>query len=391
MFVAKQQERRGQKHAPLSSIQALRAFAALYVFTFHSQVRFVTPWPGLNEQITRLTLLGWVGVDLFFVISGFIIAWACVLSRPRPETIKEFAIKRFFRVVPLYWFATVLAGLLLQKFFMRTDWTTFIKSLAFYPNMTEVAPWLGYPPIYPGWTLNYEFFFYLLFAVCLLAGRWALVLAPTALLACVIGPQWYAGGAINLIPDQAPVHEFGYAALATNPILLEFGMGCVLAALFHMLQGRVPKTIAAAAFGISLAWYAYCIFAVPLVRHGPISIGLPSAALILGLLLAEDAGLVKPPKWAVELGTISYSIYLFQPFVVKPFIGLNRYAANSLVVAVFACILETALLIWIARKAYQKLESPMISVARRLLTKQGSQTTTSSAPIAVTADRPSLT
>lgn len=351
----------------LTSIQVLRAVAALYVFVFHSQVPLVTPWQNVNSEVTRLTLLGWVGVDLFFVISGFVIAWACVLSRSRPESITEFAVKRFFRVVPLYWFATFLAGLLLHKYFTRVEWETFFKGLAFIPNLTEIGPWLGYPTLHLGWTLNYEIIFYFLFALCLLAGRWALLLAPISLLALVLGPQLFSNGAITLYSTEAPVYASAYASLATNPIVLEFGIGCIAAVLFHTLRGKIPRAIIALLLASAVVTYAYCIFALPIARHGVISVGLPSAFLLIGLLLSEDAGLIRFPKWAVELGTVSYSMYLFHPFVNKICGGLSRYSANSLAIGIITCIVQTTLLILLARFIHKRFELPMMELARKLL------------------------
>jgi exopolysaccharide production protein ExoZ len=142
----------GSLRVRLQSIQFLRAIAALLVLLFHlSDGRIVT---------------GASGVDIFFVISGFIMGTVGVGERPR-----DFIVKRAARIVPLYWLITMAMciGALLGVFSRFSyDIESLVKSLLFIPYYD--ASGHIWPLVVPGWTLNLEALFYILFAGGLLFG-----------------------------------------------------------------------------------------------------------------------------------------------------------------------------------------------------------------------------
>jgi hypothetical protein len=159
----------GTADGVLQSIRTLRGLAALLVVGFHAAEK-----AGLSFKV------GAIGVDLFFVISGFII-W--VVTAQRPATPGTFLLNRAIRVVPLYWTITLLvAGLaLLVPSLLASrvlDPARLLASLLFIPHLDAAGmPW---PLLAPGWTLNHEAFFYLVFAAGLLLPRPARALALTA-------------------------------------------------------------------------------------------------------------------------------------------------------------------------------------------------------------------
>jgi hypothetical protein len=143
----------------LLNLHLLRALAALAVVYFHA-----TSEAGLNLPIN----IGGHGVDVFFVISGFIIAY---IGARTPE---RFFVRRLIRIVPFYWAATLavfaaatLAPHLLRS--TRTDVVQLLCSLFFIPRETAYAGTV--PTLVLGWSLNYEMYFYVVFAL-------ALVVAP---------------------------------------------------------------------------------------------------------------------------------------------------------------------------------------------------------------------
>src|ERR1041384_763192 len=139
----------------LLNLHLLRAFAALAVVYFH-----ITSPNGLNLSPN----IGSHGVDMFFVISGFIIA---AIGARSPD---RFLVRRFIRIVPFYWTATLaifaLSALVPQYFHStRPDVVQLVCSLFFVPRQTSYSGMV--PTLLLGWSLNYEMYFYVLFALAL--------------------------------------------------------------------------------------------------------------------------------------------------------------------------------------------------------------------------------
>ena len=148
----------------IENIQILRGFAAINVVLFHIILSAST-----YNQTTNLLLLvdnfGSSGVDIFFVISGFIITYAQSVNKKK---ISEFLVLRFIRIVPLYWFLTLVFSLLFfffsSYFRERTiSLELFFYSIFFISNISLTV----HPVIIPGWTLEYEIIFYFLFSISL--------------------------------------------------------------------------------------------------------------------------------------------------------------------------------------------------------------------------------
>lgn len=299
-------------HQKFESIQALRGFAALYVFLFHAKDALPLWSHSATDRLTGVMNRGFMGVDIFFVISGFIMAWVCVLSRERIESPWAFAIKRFFRIVPPYVLSTLLATYLLIQV---GSWEMFWKSVLMYPIDGARPPQFGEPLNLIGWTLNYEALFYAIFCIALFARRLSLVIALGAIAALVWAVPLLVGALLSLDPYRSALFSTAYARMATNPLILEFGLGILCAIAFHRLRGRVPKRVIWIALGLACAVMAWRMVAHP-TGHSVVGIGLPAAALLLAIALADAAGLYKVPRLAVWLGEISFSIYLVHAVII---------------------------------------------------------------------------
>ena len=156
----------------LVSIQALRAIASLLVFWGHA----------INAVTSKVAaefphLYGPFGVDLFFVISGFVMVYSSERLFGQPGAPMTFFARRLARIVPLYWAATAILVWFVVPY---ASTKAVLGSVVFTPRIPSEAPLL-----FIGWTLIFEMFFYAVFAIALLAKRrFAVVAGVTVVLIC---------------------------------------------------------------------------------------------------------------------------------------------------------------------------------------------------------------
>ncbi|CAN7414734.1 acyltransferase family protein [Rhizobium sp. LjRoot254] len=333
--------------APIPSLQALRAFAALAVVAHHA-MRAVTvnadtglnlPEPLLLRSHAMIEL-GAVGVDLFFILSGFLMVY---ISAPYVEgrrSIGNFVLQRAIRIWPMYVIATALyLGLNIAIRLMEGRELPFnatpIRLLSFFFVPSFDASGLLQPILGVGWTLNYEMFFYLVFALALAVGRRAMV----PVIAAILAGLFLAGTAL---PQETVAHAF-----LGNPILFEFLLGALAAKLF--MAGRlvaVPPSVAILA-GLTLlfafAWLPNEGYFRLLYR------GIPSLLIFVGVLNLDSR--ITWPKWWIHVGDGSYSIYLFHliflfplaGFVLRKFVAAGHVTGAAEVTALIGFLVVTAI------------------------------------------------
>lgn len=280
------------------SIQGLRFLAAAMVVlthsTFYTAERLVPGFP-VWKNGTR-------GVEIFFVISGFVMIIAARKYQRDGDAWKDFAAKRIKRIVPLYWVATTLKLLALLAvpaavLHAGLNPSSIAKSYFFIPDRNvdgRVEPLLGV-----GWTLVFEMFFYLVFTVGLATRRNVYFTVVPVLALCAIGSLFR--------PEVYPVWMF-----YLNPIVLDFLMGMLIGTL--TIRGRtLPKNVALLSLPICVAYTILSpnLWQIPML----IEVGLPSAFIVASLVALEDEIRPRLPKLAVTLGAASYAIYLFHPMV----------------------------------------------------------------------------
>ncbi|GAC1042408.1 acyltransferase family protein [Rhizobium sp. No.120] len=242
---------------------------------------------GLNFKI------GAAGVDIFFVISGFIM-WVTTVGKPIGP--QEFMWRRIIRIVPLYWIATLTTftvAVLKPQFFFDTNSSigNLLGSLLFVPIVKDEAL---HPVVEQGWTLSYEMFFYLIFSVSLLLPEFRRL--------------WFLIAALSAIVVAHFLLPTGYAAIFTQPIILEFAAGIVIGHLWK--QGyRLPFP---AAVGLLIAGFVLLVASDPLPHlERAIRWGLPAVLLLSGAVFAERERGVPQLAFLHFLGDASYSIYLW--------------------------------------------------------------------------------
>jgi exopolysaccharide production protein ExoZ len=288
----------------LASIQVLRAAAAMGVVFAHLTESYRAVFNA--KDVVWDFYYGNFGVDLFFVISGFVIVYASDSLFGQPGGSRKFVLRRLIRIVPLYWIATsyVLWDLLKATGLNLSGptWKSIFGSYFFLPFPFPT----GGPLLIVGWTLNYEMFFYVIFAVAVLFGRMrAVLLVTTVLCACVLVGRWW-GGSLST-----------FWASFTNPLMLEFVMGMWIAVAFRIGM-RIPRAQSAL---FILAGFAMIYFlpssgaqdVARVVRWGG---GFSLTVIAVALANAQARSSFWKPL--VLMGEASYAIYLTHWLVMMP-------------------------------------------------------------------------
>ncbi|KQV84434.1 acyltransferase [Rhizobium sp. Root1220] len=281
----------------LFQLQYLRAIAALMVVYFHSVLQFQKVDATFDPA--RYTF-GETGVDIFFVLSGFVM-W--LTTQGRTISPVEFYRRRIKRIVPLYWLATLFSAtvaLLAPSILKSTvfDIPHFLASLFFLPWRNPADPTLIAPIVVPGWTLNYEMFFYLVFALLLpVPERWRVPAMGATFAVILIG--------CHILPATTATTFYG------EPIILEFLAGVILGWLYAN-KILLPR---------NLAWAALALGAVFLPLNealvGPAgrfyAWGIPAVFIVYGAV-SIDFSRLPLIGWLSYLGDCSYAIYITHAF-----------------------------------------------------------------------------
>jgi exopolysaccharide production protein ExoZ len=285
----------------LNNIQVLRAFAAVAVVVFHTGFAF----PGMHP-------FGSFGVDVFFVISGYIMAR--ILDPSSDSSSDFFFRRRVLRIVPPYWFFTLLlfvASLGLPKLMgsTRPNGLDLAKSLFFVPFTKGDG--LIQPLLFIGWSLNYEMFFYLALAIGLLIYK--------------RGASW-VGGILVLAVMFACLPFASQNVLAqfySRDIVIEFLLGIVSYYVCRSIADRTAEGLRAPALIVCLA-AAIQLIVIQGILPAPNSHLLFGRVLILGIpsfFLVTSASLLSQGKWdtkftqLVLIGDASYILYLIHPYI----------------------------------------------------------------------------
>lgn len=355
----------------LGSLQVLRALAALAIALLHFQAEAISMAAATGEIFTGYLLkpLG-AGVDLFFVISGFVMVYASKGLFEREGAAGEFLARRMARIVPLYWAITTLflVGLVIKPSLATTGGVSTLEILKSYFFFPYVASGTGLiQPVYKlGWTLNYEMTFYLAFSLFLFLPMRQAVWSLVGLFSLIV-----AAGQI-LQPEP------GALAFWTNPIILEFAFGAVTAQAF--LSGQRIGTALAA-----LSVLTGCALLLLSPEFGaqldgplrPLIWGVPATMILAGTLLVrrpEASSTTSMPGMALleKMGDASYAIYLVHPLVFRLLRLVWEKGHFSAVFPLWVYVISgIMLLIWVSILIYEWFERPLTQAAQTLLFRRG--------------------
>ena len=353
---------------PFWTVQVLRGAAALMVVVGHSQSAIANFLDRVGMPFARSTILPWgAGVDLFFVISGFIIVHASGPLFGRAGATVEFLRRRLARIVPLYWLVTSLFLLLLGWASLKggdafPSATAILASYAFVPADTHADGRLF--PVYDlGWTLNYEMFFYALLALVIAFPRNRALLLLGSLLGAIV----LAGVGI-----RAPSAAWFW----TRPIILDFGLGVGVGALVAAeIVLAVPVRIGLALVGLLAllldpAHLFDGVAGATVANDWPrvLLAGLPVAALLSAAVLGPEPPMPRLALPFTRIGNASYSLYLLHPFALIAMEKLAQKLAGVRAMPGWLLALATVFAaIAIALAGYRWIERPMTrALIRRL-------------------------
>lgn len=295
----------------LDWVQLLRGVAALLVVLAHG--RYALLGSPAYPLADRLLQHGGMGVDLFFIISGFIMCYSTAGGDGGPAEAARFLIKRLARVWPVYAVVTLLSVFVLfggiGYFHSAANRLTFWHTLAMLPADARATPYFSLTlPV--AWTLEFEMYFYLLFAASLLFGRWRWLALAAWVLATVIALP-YARGAADLNIGRDLGYRLGYMAIVSNPYALEFLAGAAIGWLYLRDWARLRSApVAWHVLGLGTAFAAWAIYGGVVLKSGPAGYGWPLALMVLCMALASKTVAIRVPALCMWLGSISYSLYL---------------------------------------------------------------------------------
>ena len=333
----------------LKGIQCLRGIAAMLVVALHAGIFTF----GMSEtgNIGVLTL-GNAGVDIFFVISGFVM-YVSTLSKEKSPLL--FLYERWARIAPLYYLFTVIYVFLLfldgSKLPSIADLFT---TLAFIPWVNSISG-VAMPVLGVGWTLNYEMIFYLFVCVAMVFPKNVRIISISI---CFGG----------LAASRFLFHP-------TNPALARLASPLWLEFIFGILAGKVLFPSCAldryrnilnnCDIGMILSGVGFILMSVPvlcgLVLPRTFGYGIPALAIVIGFAISEPLFDRPTMNWLRKIGDSSYSLYLSHGIL----IFVLRSVGIVLPQALTSCFLLLVVSIVFGYLCYVFIERPFGSILKR--------------------------
>ena len=315
------------------SLDAWRGVAALWVVAYHMTLVILKRFPQQHGYpVYEFSLYGWLGVQMFFVISGYCIVNAAVKSFERGKPTRLFVWARLRRIYPTYWFGAALAVLVAVAMSWLVAHGRIAASataqdnvlhnglLCLVSDFTLTHVLLRQPSILSqSWTLCYEVAFYGVIALALLAAPW--LKTTQRLLA-----------ALHLLTIGALILLIAFPNRCPYPLDLwpQFGLGVIVFDVVYHPRRHAPKIWLVVACALTAAFaISHNVFLGPMTEPSRLSFAFTAVfALVLVAMSSHDERISQwlPVRWLSVVGLFSYSLYLTHTFS----IGLINQAANRL-------------------------------------------------------------
>jgi len=347
----------------LYNIQALRGLAALMVVLIH----LLSTHPSVSIGTPHM-LYGWVGpigVDIFFVISGFVVSLSAYSTHKNEKSVKTFFLKRLIRVYPLYWIVFITASMFSGVLYLSPEWLPKESNFNLFFLLKET----NYK-VMVAWTLHYELYFYVILSVILMLGlksfwKGCALIASFQLIVFLITYNQIYSGYVSL--------------LFSSGLLVDFSMGGLLCFLYLKNRIHFPYffTIAGIlSFVVAIVLHAK--FAdVPWGINWRLTFGISSALLMYGLIGLEKENIIFSKKLQ-NVGNYSYSLYIWHQFI---FAALFYISQKLDIIPENRIFLTLLLFSWLiiamvlAKISYQFIEKPIINFANTYFDKKVSNKT----------------
>jgi peptidoglycan/LPS O-acetylase OafA/YrhL len=344
----------------LHNIQALRGIAAMLVVIAHLFIMETKYSP--DQLLGGWAEYGGVGVDLFFVISGFIMVYVTSPKRDSKngQSAGQFLFARFSRIYPLYWLVSLA---LIAVYMARPDMVS--SSIKDAPNISaSLLLWpQGRPPLLTvGWTLIHEIFFYCVFAVSLLLPRRFLPLFLS--IWAIVTLAGYFMGLGRIHPTLVIVF---------SPMTIEFCLGAMAALLLQktarLSPAQAKRTVFIGALVLVMiiaraAKYSDFILANFLLRA--LYFAGPTFLIVMGLARLDMAK-IHMPKFLRTLGDWSYAIYLTHVLSLTVMGRLwQKYSTEGLADNIIVLLLMVIGAIAVGGLTYVLFERPMLQLTKLL-------------------------
>ncbi|MDH0435520.1 acyltransferase [Aeromonas caviae] len=345
----------------LRSIHYLRGLAALFVVFYHTRDSLAFPIGPIPNLGDFLFAQAYLGVDLFFIISGFVI----VLSTQKDKSLLSFISKRFFRIYPLYAFCLISVLMLSQQEYSLNQ---ILRSfLIIHANYSEAAPWFGYSILFVAWTISYEILFYAIFCAAMsFSHKYRIAISSMFIVATITIINFFCKGTASLDGYYALQNDYGVLRFLSSPMQYEFIAGMVIAYIYihkdklGFIRSWYPALSSIGIMYFILFYFGYCNG----FGHGLSNAGLAAFMLVFSLLLIDIFSDIRESKALTILGDVSYSLYMNQVviFALYP-IAFATVAVNS----VSVMIVKVSLIVTLSIVTYYYIEKPSIIAARKII------------------------
>lgn len=339
------------------SIQYLRGIAALLVVLLH--VKSLMP-----VDVRGAFSNGGIGVDIFFIISGFIIYYATI--KPEESKPRTYFVKRSMRIYPLFAIIWLITSLLNYQ---ADPFISVIKALFFVHNdYTVGAPGFGFNMIGPAWTLTFEVVFYFIFmASCFISHKYRGLICILSLILIPLSLQFYFNGRFSLssystVNTDNSIIGYGLLRVLGCPIYIEFAVGIALSMMVQKFHARRESTLIKI---ISAIGFISCLALIMSIDISELQKFILALSIFLFALMVDFSN-AKEIKTLSFLGDISYAMYLCHWMIIKTYITYfpKDWNPDNSILKLSVILISTLILSYSLHKL---IEKPGIRLARKIL------------------------
>lgn len=347
------------------NIQFLRAMAVLLVMFYHTSEHFFVVGGDTSGNIfSMLSKIGYIGVDIFFVISGYIM-WMTTKNLHSYLGAKKFIYARLTRIYLTYWF--FLSSMIYYYHHSLSNFD-FIGSLFLTASSSSKLLLLV------AWTLQYEVYFYLFFALLLFFQRKYLIKILAMVFVLILLLQVYASVSIDVYNKAIFNGASTFWTFWTSPFILEFLMGSFIGYYFdtYRIKKVLPLAMILLGVFVSALWFQDTCIEGSLgdgyfLRERVFFLGLFSMGLLALLIEYNKRNIILFPTFSLWLGGASYSLYLSHNIILL-FIyevgirdAIHAYGKNQL----FFMLLIIVVMVGYSLVHYFFIEKRIMSYAKR--------------------------